>query len=204
MQNLLAQQIRYEREKRKDEAHQQAYANDIAAIARLREEVRMLDSNPAGAGYYGTVYDGGLLLLDELQYPLIIDLTTASAIVSKEGTQPALLDHDASKPLGHHRIRIGLQEIIVRDGVFSVDNEHSRKVISEHGDGITKWEASVRGKSEHTRLLHPGQRERINGREWDGPLAVAAGMRIREVSMTKRGSNRAEGDQPATRLHIVH
>jgi len=142
----------------------------------------------AQATFAGVAYNGQIIRQEGIPLPMYVDLATIKAIVSKDGTQPALMNHDSQKAVGHHLPVVATDKLTVSNGRFSVDNMHSREIVAAAADGYT-WHASIRGRFDRVTMIKKDQTARVNGRTIDGPAIIAHAMRWRETSFTALGAN---------------
>jgi hypothetical protein len=95
-------------------------------------------------------------------------------------TIPVHRDHDVTKPVGHSAVEIG--ERITCNGVFSVDNEHSREIRGAAKNGFP-WRGSIGLSNMLVEFVEHGQTTEVNGKQWQGPLMVVRQADLDEVSI---------------------
>jgi hypothetical protein len=133
-------------------------------------------------------YGGGALRLMYWYYPVVIDLKGLSA--SRRTT--VLLEHDYRRIVGqslelqNDRRRLTLSGIITGD--TDDPNEAAHVVVTHARNGFV-WAASVGVSPEVTEPIAEGQKVRVNGQEFSGPLTVVRKGRLGEVSLVAVGAD---------------
>lgn len=148
-----------------------------------------LEANESGAKKLptmsGTAYTGGLLRQRFSQYPIVVDLAQtrqASAML------PLLMSHDRTQIVGHASAEISAQRIKMSDGVISGVGEAAAEVVATSKNGFP-WQLSIGAQPEKLEFVDKGESVKVNGRNWDGPLLVARGTKLVEVSFVAVGAD---------------
>jgi hypothetical protein len=116
---------------------------------------------------------------------VVIDLATAEA--PAQGNLKILHDHDARKVVGHGSAEIKDGQISA-SGVISGTGSAAKEVIETSGNGFP-WEASVGGPIRRIEKVDAGEKVQVNGREFEGPLLVARGFKLKEISFVTFGAD---------------
>ena len=95
-------------------------------------------------------------------------------------TIPVHRDHDVTKPVGHTSVETG--DRITCNGVFSIDNEHSREIRAGAKNGFP-WKGSIGISNMLVEFIEAGQTTEVNGKQWQGPLMVTRQADLDEVSI---------------------
>lgn len=110
----------------------------------------------------------------------IIDLSS----LKHKAKVPLLYQHDPDKRLGHCALSVGDKGLEV-DGVF-LSSPTAAAVVADADEGFS-FELSVHAQTDSYEQIPAGQTVEVNGQQYKGPLEVARGTRIREVSLTPVG-----------------
>jgi hypothetical protein len=147
-------------------------------------------------GFSMVAYTGGAMRLEGQYYPVVVDLASAEA--PRQGV-PVPLEHDRGRLLGHTtEVEISPQRIRAK-GVFSAmtdegDEDDAKRCVRMAKAGFP-WQASIGAQAKQMEFVAQGDSATVNGRRWDGPLYVARGAVIREISLVPIG---ADGNTTAT------
>lgn len=141
-------------------------------------------------------YTGGAMWLEGHEYQLVIDLATVE-VASPE--TPILFAHDDEQTLGHAaQVRVDGSGIFVPagQGFFSAANARRDEVVNAARRKYP-WQASVGGRAASIEFVEAGQTVDVNGRTFQGPIEVARGFRLREISILSLGADAATSAQLA-------
>lgn len=127
-------------------------------------------------------YDGGLLRLEGVPVPVVVDLTGLQA----HGQVKALLHHDPSRPIGHME-RVVIGATVAAEGSLSVAGPDRDHVIEAQRGGF-EWEASIGLTVDRSEKVPPGRLVTVNGRQFRGPLVVVRSAKLREITFTGSGA----------------
>jgi hypothetical protein len=131
-------------------------------------------------------YTGVPMKLDGFHLPVIVDLETLKVPRQKV---PILRGHDADRIAGHSdKIDLSPQRLKAT-GVLSGMPEHTADLTHTARHGFP-WQVSI-GAQTTTRPQHvpAGETVKVNGRNWSGPLLVARGAVLRELSLLPMGAD---------------
>lgn len=131
-------------------------------------------------------YTGVPMRLDGFHLPVVVDLE--SLRVPRQQI-PILRGHHPDKIAGHTE-GIGIQVPNLRGvGVLSGTPEHTADILHTAKNGFP-WQvslgASLTGRPQH---VPAGESVKVNGRDWGGPLLVARGAVLRELSVLSMGAD---------------
>lgn len=132
-----------------------------------------------------TAYTGVPMRLEGYRHPVIVDL--ASAKVPRQSV-PVPLGHDRERIAGHTSSIEISQQRIRATGLLSAGNEHSANIARMAKNGFP-WQASIGGDAETMDFVGKGESVKCNGRNWDGPILVARGSTIKEISFVPIGAD---------------
>lgn len=139
-----------------------------------------------------TAYSGGTLNLAEFPLPVVIDL--ASMQQPRQET-PILRDHKLDRVAGGTRkVTIG-REGIQAEG-FVASTADGTEVLTLAAEGFA-WQCSVGVDPQDLEEVPAGKSVLVNGRTFPGPLFVARGGLLREISFV------AVGADPLTEVRIA-
>lgn len=110
----------------------------------------------------------------------IIDLSS----LKHKAKVPLLYQHDPDKRLGHCALNVSDKGLEV-DGVF-LSSPTAAAVVADADEGFS-FELSVHAQTDSYEQIPAGQTVEVNGQQYKGPLEVARGTRVREVSLTPVG-----------------
>lgn len=133
-----------------------------------------------------TAYTGGALQVNAYGDPVVVDLATLKA----EAPIPILLDHTSTQIVGHAE-SIDLTESRIKvDGVISGGGPAAIEVLGSARNGFP-WKASVGVMPTRDGLewVGEGVSTKVNGKSFKGPLLVARGGTLREVSFVALGAD---------------
>jgi len=142
-----------------------------------------------------TAYTGEPLRLWGFEFPVVIDCATVDLTAQMI---PALLDHAAYADMVVGQIdavRIegaALAPPLVAEGYFTPteDERDAARYVLAKADAGFVWQASVGGDPGRLDRIEAGQSVTVNGREYPGPVLVARGVVLREISFTVLGADR--------------
>lgn len=142
-----------------------------------------------------TAYTGEPLRLWGFEFPVVIDCTSIDLTAQMI---PALLDHAAYADMVVGQIdavRIegaALTPPLVAEGYFTPteDERDAARYVLAKADAGFVWQASVGGDPGRLDRIEAGQSVTVNGREYPGPVLVARGVVLREISFTVLGADR--------------
>jgi hypothetical protein len=132
-----------------------------------------------------TAYTGGLVRLDNLDLPVVFDLSSTQIADSV----PLLFKHNQEQIVGHAEdIKIVLPNRILARGILSGTSARANEIKANAKNGY-KWQLSVGLLSEGLYKLEAGQTAFINGKTFVGPIYVAAQNQLREISFVSIGAD---------------
>ena len=137
-------------------------------------------------------YTGEPMNIYRYEYPVVVDLATADLSAQ---SIPVLYDHYASAHtiVGQSTSVKPINGQLVVDGNFvltpGVDGDYARMVLAKADAGYN-WQVSVGGEPSSVERVPAGQTITVNGRSYAGPVCVARGLKLREVSFVVLGGDR--------------
>jgi hypothetical protein len=141
-------------------------------------------------------YTGVAMRLPGLPYPVVIDLDTAKA----RRSVPLLRDHDPKRIAGHTTVMSISADGIHSVGLLSGDDVHAGEVI-RLGRKEYPWQTSVGADPGRMQLVKEGSSVTVNGRRFDGPIFVARGSEVREISILSLGADGNTSANVAASFH---
>lgn len=129
------------------------------------------------------------------EYPVVVDLAT----IDTTGLPvPALYDHCPEVDYIVGQVTSGsiAGAEFIANGVFTPpaddtppEKNYCRKVLSRADSGYV-WQTSVGGDPKKVDTVPAGQTAQVNGRQYAGPVCVARGLVLREISFVVLGGDR--------------
>jgi hypothetical protein len=132
-----------------------------------------------------TAYTGVPMKLEGFYHPVVVDLDSAQA---PRQTVPVPMGHNTDKIVGHTSSIEITQQRIYATGVVSGSGKSAQKVVALAKNGFP-WQASIGANAKKMEYVDKGDTVKVNGRNWEGPLYVARGAVIREISMVPMGAD---------------
>lgn len=131
-------------------------------------------------------YTGGAMTPQFFYTPVVIDL--AGAQTTGE-TIPILADHDHGRLIGHGTPEVKAKSIRVSGSISAMGvSEDADKMVALSKNGFP-IKASIGAKINKREYVEAGQSVIVNGRKFQGPIIVARGITIREVSLVAIGAD---------------
>jgi len=133
-----------------------------------------------------TAYTGVPMRLADFAYPVVVDLE--SLRVPRQQL-PVLRGHDPERVAGHSTAVDVTAQRVHAAAVLSGMPEHTTDLVQTAGRGFP-WQVSI-GAASPPRLQYvpEGESAKVNGRNWDGPLQIARGATLRELSVLPMGAD---------------
>lgn len=154
--------------------------------------VRAADNqNPTAKRTFSLVaYTGEPMDIYPFDLPVVVDISTLDLSCQNV---PALYDHCPN--IDHVVGQITSLEIVggelVASGVFTIHEGATKAIeVLAKADAGYHWQASIGGNPKHLDELKAGEKLTMNDRIYEGPLLVARGVAIREVSFVVLGGDR--------------
>lgn len=123
-------------------------------------------------------YSGGLMLPRGFSIPVVADLSTATLAPNP---LPVFRNHDPGQIVGHGDAVIRNGQILVERGVISGAGQAAKEVRASAKKSFP-WKASIGANPERLEFIEAGKSVTVNGRTFKGPLYVAHGLVVHEVS----------------------
>jgi len=131
-------------------------------------------------------YTGVPMKLEGFPYPVILDLE--SLRVPRQMV-PLLRAHDPGRIAGHSTSVDVTPQRVHAAGILSGMSEHVDDLVQTAGRGFP-WAVSVGAASPPKLQYVPeGESVKVNGRNWEGPVQVARGATLREMSLLPLGAD---------------
>jgi hypothetical protein len=136
-------------------------------------------------------YTGEPMRLWGFEYPVVVDLATLDVAAQ---AIPVLYDHwaDSHSIVGQSdSVQVVNGQIIVAGRFILTPDEDSRmaRLVLAKADAGYQWQASVGGEPANVERVPSGQSVTVNGRAFAGPVCVARGLQLREVSFVVLGGD---------------
>jgi Mu-like prophage major head subunit gpT len=140
-----------------------------------------------GVELVGVMYTGGALKVNSYRYPngIVIDLAT---LVIPDSV-PIMLDHrsDLTARLGSARAKVTGGQILIEGAIVGGTPESDRAIALLRADILS---LSIGVAPGSVREIPAGQAITVNGREFTGPVHIADGSELVEVSGVGIGADR--------------
>jgi len=140
-------------------------------------------------------YNGGELNLG-MPHPIVVDLE-GMEVTAK--ARPILREHDPNRVVGHTENIVNSGDSLNVSGVVSAANSHSQEIIESSLNGFP-WQASIGARMTKAEFVKPGRSVTVNGRSFKGPVIVARGTRLNEVSFVALGADDSTSARVAASL----
>jgi len=132
-------------------------------------------------------YSGGELLVDGFDLPVVVDL---AGVVLHTDNIPYLCDH---KEDSEHTIGQSAEVTVGPGGIDSVgpilgENEATQNVVTLAAKGF-RWPVSIGGMVQRPERVAAGATVNVNGRDFVGPIIIARGFTLREISFVPVGAD---------------
>jgi hypothetical protein len=130
----------------------------------------------------GVAYSGDVITDHGFWNRVAFDLSDTTV----DSRIPMLVDHDRSR-------RAGFASLAITDRVevaeaFLLDNAVGREVAADADAGFP-WQFSIHIAPSRIEFVDQGMTVTVNGRQFDGPIHIFRGNRIRELSLTPVGAD---------------
>jgi len=133
-------------------------------------------------------YAGGAMSVAGFYYPVVVDLAGLRA-----GAVTILLDHDRTQIVGQGTaeiLRSKVKVTAVITGNHDDPMDPAYKIVAHARNGF-QWPASVGILSESIEFVKDGEKVKVNGRSFAGPLNVVRRGRLGETSLVGVGADEA-------------
>lgn len=144
------------------------------------------DSADATAKLTITAYTGASMRFWWSSTPIVVDLAT---LVMKEST-PLRFMHSAMEIIGHVTKWTKSDSALVAEALLSGANDRTREVEASLRKGLP-WQASIGVSAEDSGIefIPEGRTVKVNGRDFSGPVRVARGAELFELSVVDIGAD---------------
>jgi len=133
-------------------------------------------------------YSGGAMRVPRYFDPVVVDVRG----IGTGQKIPLLRDHDHTRPIGQGVAAIADNGIEIQGSLRSTGDSgqvrDAREIIEAAKDEFP-WQASVGIEPTRTEKVNAGQRVRVNGQTFTGPLTVVRAGKLREVSIVAIGAD---------------
>jgi hypothetical protein len=123
-------------------------------------------------------YSGNPMRLAGFRHPVVVDLASLKRPKSRG---PILKDHDPLQIVGHWDT-VSVSNQLRAFGIMSGVGKAAQAVAAHAANGFP-WAASIGAGAESVEFVDAGKRENVNGQQLDGPLYVARGSTLAEISV---------------------
>src|SRR5262245_2350167 len=165
----------------------QSSAEPLLLSASAGLEIMAAASADGPAKVSMLAYTGVPMTLDNFPHPVVVDL---ESLRPPRQSLPILRGHDPERIAGHStQVEVTPQRIRV-EAVLSGLPQHTDEITYTAGRGFP-WQVSIGAALPGGRpeLTAAGDTIKINGRWWKGPVLVARGALLREVSLLPMGAD---------------
>jgi phage major head subunit gpT-like protein len=142
-------------------------------------------ASPSGPPKFSTTaYNGGALKLNGWSLPVVVDLSG----LSYARTIVANKDHDSKQIVGHVTEKTNDGKSLQLSGLVSGTGAAAQEVLANNANSFP-WQASIEARPDKVQFVAEGKRVTVNGREFEGPLYVAAKATLYGVAFLPRGAD---------------
>lgn len=168
----------------------------IEATKRLEMvgDVDFCDLNAAAeakkpATFSMLAYTGGKIYPKGYRIPVVVDLKSASVYTPE--ASPVYKEHEPRDVVGHGQIVIDTtaHEIRLENGIVSGKTAAAAEVVESSKDGFP-WRSSIGGGQGKRIYYDRGRKVEANGQVFEGPVILATGVVIGEISFVTLGGDR--------------
>lgn len=152
-------------------------------------EIEAVDdpAKPELVKFNSLAYTGGILHVNGYPRGVVVDLQT---LKGTDKTRPVLLNHDLARPVGHTTEVLNDGKAIMAAGVFSYPGYDRERLIEASNNGFpNQISIGVNPRTGSIQRVMPGETVEVNGQTFTGPLDVARGATLREITFTAKGAD---------------
>lgn len=165
--------------------HPVLYIGEGAPVELMAAEAGADGQKPKVRKFSMTAYTGGAMRLPGYYHPVVVDL---KGVHVNSQRRPILKQHNPELILGHSESIEVTSQRIRASGLISGVGEHVDSVIQTADNGFP-WQASIGAEPIQLEYVPAGQKEKVNGRNFDGPLYIARKTSLREISFAALGAD---------------
>ncbi len=130
-------------------------------------------------------YTGGAMRLAGYYWPVVVDL--AGIQVSSQ-SRPILFGHQIDRIVGHtESIEVSAQRIKVSGKLSGVGDDVN--LVAATADNGFPWQSSIGAEAQQVEYVDRGNKVKVNGRNFDGPVYIARKTSLREISFVALGAD---------------
>lgn len=172
--------------------------SDMRSIAATVKDIRFVEAESAGLELVASgdatkpkrftmsAYTGGKLNLG-YGVPVVVNL---EGMKVPRNDLPILRQHDAERIVAHTDQIEKSERRLKVSGVMSGVGEAAQEVLALAANAFP-WQASIGASVEQMDFVERGETVKVNGRNFEGPIYVAAATTLREVSFVPIGADGA-------------
>ncbi len=146
------------------------------------------------------VYAGGRMRPRYFEYDVVVDMATAKIAA---GSRPVFRDHDPTRIVGHTtEISLDPKKGIRAAGVVSGSGADAAEIVASAKNGFP-WRCSLGAEPTELQIVGEGESIEVNGKKWKGPLYVARGVTLYEISLVALPGDPAAAAKIAAGKHAA-
>jgi phage major head subunit gpT-like protein len=143
-------------------------------------------------------YHGGALTLGGFQYPVIVDLAT---LKGADKPRPVLKDHDRAIIVGHTEKVANDGKMLTAAGLVSGSGAPAREVVEAADNGFP-WAVSIGAAAGKLERVKAGESVTVNSQTFTGPVLVARGASLKEISFVSIGADEEASARIAAHANV--
>ncbi len=130
-------------------------------------------------------YNGGALVLAGFSMPVVVDLST---LKGTDKARPVLKDHDRSIIVGHTEKIANDSRKLTATGVVSGAGATAAEIVAAADNGFP-WAVSIGASPGTLQKINAGDSITVNSQTFQGPVLVARGAGLKEISFVSIGAD---------------
>lgn len=158
--------------------------SEITLTGKVNIEAAAADK-PGPRRFEMDAYHGGALMLGGFQYPVVVDLAT---LKGADKPRPVLKDHDRAIIVGHTEKIANDGKALTAAGIVSGSGNPAKEVVEAADNGFP-WAVSIGATAGKLERVKAGASVTVNSQTFTGPVLVARGASLKEISFVSIGAD---------------
>jgi phage major head subunit gpT-like protein len=158
--------------------------NDLTLTGTVTIAAAATDKPAGPRRFEMNAYFGGPLVLG-FSAPVVVDLAT---LKGADKSRPVLKDHDKRIIIGHTEKVLNDGRTLTASGIVSGSGLPAKEVVEAADNGFP-WAVSIGATSGRLDRIKAGESVTVNSQTFTGPLLVARGAALKEISFVSIGAD---------------